>query len=253
MRNITKTLLVATLASTFMMQASAYNEVSCDTNTKFDEYACSQCFDWGAKEEGDMLELLTDAADNPTEENLYFKKEDQPTPQFVALSSNARFVPTSDNIWEFAADFEDLYDEQKGYNVLAPKSSALVFQTKLGEGYKLESNTEEAGKDIGMLVYETRGLVEDLDGNVIDSSPIVHKECVLFTSKAKENGNGGSTPPTEEPKPETPKTDLPPVEEKEEEKPKMEEMVKVQTGAEHVLLIIFAMLTGLVIAYRRRA
>lgn len=198
---------------------AAYPEVECSSDAVFSENACNQCFDGGSVSIGDNIGLLTDDLLNEKLNDIIVYKEEQVMPEMVSLSSNVSWsqTPTGEDFWEYTDSFNALYSEDEdGY--LVPSGSEVTWlQSKLGYAYTLDANTQETGSNIGLLVYKLISHDISETGDIeIDSE--THNECVLFTA--------GWEIPTTPPTTEQPPKELP------------------ETGAEHVLLIVLALLLG---------
>jgi len=195
---------------------AAFPEISCDTDSVFNENACTQCFEGWSVAVGDNLGLLTDDLLNDKSNDIIVYKEEQEFPSMVSLSSGAEWsqTPSEDDFWEYTDEFNSLYSEEEDGYLVSQGTEITWLQSQLGYAYTLDSSTADAGSSIGLLVYKLLSHDVSADGDItIDSEE--HNECVLFKS-----GEPSVTPPTEEP-PELP-----------------------ETGAEHILLLILALLIG---------
>jgi len=226
---ITKALAtLALIALSVQFTSAAYEEVECSTDSVFAENACSQCFTGGEVAAGDNIGLLTDDfVNNDSSAKLVFKEE-QEMPEMIALSpSEASWsqTPSGDGFWEYTEAFNALYSEDEDGYILDANEKVTWLQSKLGYAYTLDTNTADAGQNIGLLVYKL--LTHDVnDAGDVSVETNEHNECVLFTSKTTK------TPPTT---PEEPK-ELP------------------ETGAEHVILALIALLLGLgLVTMKRKA
>ncbi len=205
---------VAMISTTF----GAYEELECSSDAVFATNSCSQCFDGGAQSQWANIGLLSDLWINTGNTDQLLYKEEQVDPKMENLGGSSwSQVPTSDSFWEHPAEFNDLYSEDVEGYILKAGEQVTWIKSKLGYAYKLDANPAADGENIGLLVYNIRTHAL-IDGN-IDEEGIDHKECVLFKSQA------GETPVE------------PPV--IVEEPPRLPE-----TGAEHVLLLMIALLLG---------
>lgn len=199
--------------------SASYPEVSCSSDAAFSENACTQCFDGGTASAWDNLGLLSDELQNNKSMDIIVYKEEQEMPSMVALSSSASWsqIPSGEGFWEYTDAFNALYSESEDGYLVTANSKLTWLESKLGYTYTLDSNTAPAGSNIGLLVYKLISHDVSASGDIsIDGTD--HNECVLFVS-----GDTPTTPVT--PTPETP-TKLP------------------ETGPEHILLIVLALLLG---------
>lgn len=207
-------LSVFSLTSTY----AAVDTVSCDSNPEFAANACDQCFSGGEVSVGDNKGLLSDVWENNSEGAQLLYKEEQDMPNMLALGGASWVeVKASDDVsfWQYPAEFDALYDEENlGYKLNAGQSVTWLEST-LGSAYQLTANSASEGEAVGILIYDiaTHALS---DGGIIDTNTDSHRECVLYTS-----GEGTYIPPVV---PETP--ELP------------------QTGSEHILLALVALMLG---------
>lgn len=208
--------MLAVLSVSISSTYAAYPEVQCSTDEVFAQNACTQCFDGGSISTGDSLGLLTDELLNETSGDIIVYTEEQEMPEMVNLSSQASWsqTPSAENFWEYTDAFNNLYsDDEKGY--IVPADSKLVWlQSKLGYAYTLDTNSAPKGSNVGLLVYKLISHSMSADGDIAIEGD-THNECVLFAA-----GDTNPEPPREEP-PELP-----------------------ETGAEHVLLLILALILG---------
>ena len=216
--------LIATLALFAVAMTSttfgAYEELECSSDAVFAANSCSQCFDGWAQAQWANIGLLSDLWLNTGNTDQLVYKEEQEFPGNIQGLNGASWsqVPSSDTFWEFTSEFNDLYSEDVEWYILAAGEQVNWVKSKLGYAYKLDANPAADGENVGLLVYNLR--THALDNGNIDEEGIDHKECVLFTSQAGE----------------TPVDPQPPVI---EEPPRLPE-----TGAEHVLLLMIALLLG---------
>lgn len=197
---------------------AAYDVVSCESNSNFFENSCDQCFSGWQVEVWENKGLLSDVWENVGTTDQIMFQEEQEMPYMIALNDATwTEIKASDSVdfWQYTQNFESLYDEENlGYTLSAGESVTWI-ESSLGSAYQLSSNTSVADSAIGLLAYDLA--VHDLDTNgSVELETTKHRECVLFTSAS------GDTPPVV---PETP-----------EELP--------ETGAEHILLAIVALMLG---------
>lgn len=138
--------------------------------------------------------------------------------------------PTKENFWKYTADFNKLYSEEEEGYILAKGQKVSWIESNKGFAYSLTKNKAEAGKNIGLLVYpiSTHSIVANGE---INPDADIHKECVLFKS-SKEVIKTVTPPKKVDPK--TPVKKLP------------------ETGPEHYLLILLAMVLGFTILKMRK-
>ena len=202
---------LATTSSVF----GAFDEIECSTDAVFAANSCSQCFTGWSQEQGANIGLLSDIWLNTGNTDQLVYKEEQDLPSIVSLGGASwSQTPSADNFWEYTSEFNDLYSETEDGYVLPAGEQVSWIKSKLGYAYKLDSNPAASGENIGLLVYNLT--THALDNGTIDEDGVDHRECVLFTSEAGE----APAPVVEEPK------RLP------------------ETGAEHVLLLMIALLLG---------
>lgn len=217
---IKKTLsLVALSLITVASTSASYEEISCDTDSVFGQNSCDQCFTGGAKSAGDNIGFLSDLWVNNSGQDHLVLKDEQEMPKMVDLSGGNTLwsqTPSSLDFWEYTEEFDALYSEDDDAYILENGEQVTWIQSKFGYAYSVEANTTPSGENSGLLVYTLVSHALTADGG-LDMDGTEHKECVLFTSGA----------PTEEPEVATPK-----------EEPKE----LPQTGAEHVLLLLIALL-----------
>lgn len=196
---------------------AAYDVVTCNTDASFAANSCDQCFNGGSVVAGDNKGLLTDVWENNSDSEQILFKEEQETPRIVSLGGASWIELTaSDSVefWQYTAELDAIYDEDNlGYSLAAGESVTWIEST-LGSAYQLVSSSAAAGSNVGMIIYDIATHSVDIDGTpALDSD--LHRECVLFTS---------GTPGEEPVVPVTPT--LP------------------ETGAEHIILVLAAMILG---------
>ncbi len=196
---------------------AAYDVVSCDSSATFAANSCDQCFSGGAVSEGDNKGLLTDVWENNSDSAQLLFKEEQDTPRIVSLGGTSwSEVTASDSVdfWNYTTQLDALYDEDNlGYSLPAGESVTWL-ESSLGSAYQLVSSSAPQGDEVGMIIYDISVHAVDADG-LPDTATDTHRECVMYTS-------GESIPET--PVPETPR--LP------------------ETGPEHIILALAALLLG---------
>lgn len=218
MKNFKKIFSAAILAMYLSTSTyGAYDEVTCDSNPAFGDQSCSQCFTGGEVAQGDNKGLLTDVWENYTESDHVLFKEEQEMPQIVSLGGASwAEVKASDSVdfWMYTEDLDALYDEDALGSVLPAGETVTWLESTVGSAYQLETNPAPQGENVGMILYDIVTHEVDEDG-IPSTDSDAHRECVLFTS-----GTPGETPVV----PETPR--LP------------------ETGAEHLLLALVALMLG---------
>ena len=208
-------LSLAATSTTF----GAYEEIECSSDGVFASNSCSQCFSGDAQQVGANIGLLSDLWINTGNTDQLVYKEEQELPSMVALGGASwSQIPSADSFWEYTSEFNELFSEDVDGYVLTAGEQVNWIKSKLGYAYKLNTNPAADGENIGLLTYTLR--THALTDGTISEDGIDHKECVLFKSSATT-----TTPTPEEPTPEEP-TRLP------------------DTGAEHVLLLMMALLLG---------
>jgi LPXTG-motif cell wall-anchored protein len=132
------------------------------------------------------------------------------------------------DFWQYTVDLDALYDEEQLGYALTAGSEVTWIESTLGSAYQLTSNTAAAGENVGIIAYDI-ATHQVQDGGELTVDADVHRECVMFTSA---EGDTPVTPPTTP----TPPTELP------------------QTGPEHILLALAALLLGFgFLKFRRKA
>lgn len=142
-------------------------------------------------------------------------------PKMIALGGSTwTEVKASEdvNFWQYTPAMEALYSaDELGY-VLPASQSVTWIESTLGSAYQLTNNSVANGGNVGLLTYDV--VVHDVEA---DGTPALnsktHRECVLYTSTATSTPVTPTTPTTP--------TQLP------------------QTGPEHVLLLLVALMLGL--------
>jgi len=215
---ITKIVAILFVVALGMQSAYAkYPEVSCSSNAVFDTNTCNQCFDGGSVSVGDNIGLLTDELLNEKTNDILVYKEEQKMPEMVALNDAVwSQTPSADDFWEFTDTFNALYSADEDGYIIDGDSKLTWLQSKLGYAYTLDKNTQKKGSDIGLLIYKTISHDITADGDITLEGD-KHRECVLFSS----------------------------ADESKKEVPKKKEPKKLpDTGPEHILLVILALILG---------
>lgn len=210
-------LLISTLVSPSF--AAEVTEVELSSDIVFSENSCDQAFlrtpnavVW------DNISNMIDAWMNTGSVPQILYKEEQVMPRIVPLwGANWREVKVSDNVnfWTYTSDLETIYSEEEQWYLLEAGQSINWIESTLGSAYQLSSNTAPEGTNIGLIIYDTT--IHNIVGWIPEIDSTVHRECVLIKS-----GAPSDTPTSipEEP------SELP------------------QTGAEHILLALIALLLG---------
>ena len=159
-------------------------EIECSTDPVFAEYSCNQCFDGGAKWQGEYIWLMTDVWVNTSANQKLLYKEIQKMPEMHNLNTAKvqwSQVPSATDFWEYTEDLEALYSTEHDGYVLEPSQSVTWLKSKLDAAYKLDKNDVEKGWNIWLLVYSITSW------NILDSGEVStdfgeHNECVLYKS-----------------------------------------------------------------------
>lgn len=222
---------VLILAYTASSSYAAYDVVSCDSSADFTANSCNECFVWGEVIQWDNKGLLTDVWTNTSDASQVLFKEEQELPQVIGLNGATwTEVKASESVdfWQYTVDLDALYDEEQLGYALTAGSEVTWIESTLGSAYQLTSNTAAAGENVGIIAYDI-ATHQVQDGGELTVDADVHRECVMFTSA---EGDTPVTPPTTP----TPPTELP------------------QTGPEHILLALAALLLGFgFLKFRRKA
>lgn len=211
-------LLVVSLltAQTF---AAEVTEVPVSSDSVFTENSCDQAFLRSPNAVvGDNISNMSDIWENTGNVPQVLYKEEQVMPRIISLGgANWREVKVSDtvNFWTYTSDLETIYSEEEQGYVLEAGQSVSWIESTLGSAYQLSDNTAPEGTNIGLVIYDTT--IHNIVGGMPEVDSTVHRECVLIKS--------GAPSDTPAPTPEEP-TELP------------------QTGAEHILLALIALLLG---------
>ncbi|MCH8518756.1 LPXTG cell wall anchor domain-containing protein [Candidatus Gracilibacteria bacterium] len=209
--------LISTL--TFSAFAAEVTEVAVSTDSVFSENSCDQAFLRTPNAVvGDNISNMSDIWVNTGSVPQILYEEEQDIPRIIPLGgANWREVKVSDNVdfWTLTSDIQALFSEDEQGFILDAGSSVRWIESTLGSAYQLSSNTAPEGTNIGLIIYDTT--VRNIIGGMPEIDPTVHRECVLIKS--------GAPSDTPAPTPEEP-TELP------------------QTGAEHILLALIALLLG---------
>ena len=210
--------------------ASQITEVEVSTDPVFWENSCDQAFMRTPNAVvGDVISNMTDIWVNTWSVPQILYQEEQTMPRMISLwGANWQEVKVSDTVdfWTFASDLQARFsDDEQGF-ILPAWESVTWIESTLGSGYQLSANTAAEDTNIGLVVYDTT--VRNIIGDLPEIDPTVHRECVLIKS-----GAPGETPAPTPTQPET----LP------------------ETGAEHILLALIALLlwAGLFFMTRKTA
>jgi len=227
MRYFTRALSIALiLAYVTTSSYAAVETVTCDSSATYAANSCDQCFTGWAVSVWDNKGLLSDVWENDGTTDQILFKEEQDMPQIISLGGSSwSEVTASDSIdfWQYTNELEALYDEDNlGYK-LESGQSVKWLESSLGSAYQLVSTNVANGWETGLLVYDIA--IHALDDGDLSLETETHRECVLYTS--------GDTPDT----PVVPVTpELP------------------QTGPEHIVLALVALLLGFgFLKFRNRA
>lgn len=212
-----------------------YKEVSCSSDAIFGQNSCNQCFTGKSVKVGERLTDLFDNWNNTSTNVLVAYKDEQKTPNMVAVGAN--WVPSSSDeskIWKSASDVVWMPSTNgKGDSFMLIAGQKVRFmQSDFGAGYTLESTTQKHGDVIGLLRFPIVYHTLDATTGSNDSAATTHYECVTYTLDAP-------TTPVEPPVPVTPPS-----------------VTKTETGpAETLVLIVaaFFIAFGLMISLRKRA
>lgn len=205
---------IVSLSNTY----AAVETVSCDSNPEYAANACDQCFSGGSASVGDNKGILSDVWENNSDQSQLLYEEEQDMPNMLALGwASWVEVKASDDLdfWQYTPELEALYDEENlGYKLDAGESVTWIEAT-LWSAYQLTDNPVAEGEANGLLIYDiaTHALS---DGGTIATDTDMHRECVLYTS-----GEGEEVTPVVPENPELP-----------------------ETGPEHILLAIVALMLG---------
>ena len=212
--------------------AAEITEVEVSMDPVFSENSCDQAFlrspnavVW------DNISNMSDIWVNTWNVPQILYQEEQTLPRIISLWwANWREVKVSDTVdfWTSTSDLEALFSEDEQGYILPAWESVTWIESTLGSAYQLTSNTAPEGTNIGLIMYDTtiRNIISDMP----EMDPTVHRECVLIQSGAPSDD---TTPPPVTEEPET----LP------------------ETGAEHILLALIALLlwAGLFFMTRKTA
>ena len=212
--------------------AAEITEVEVSMDPVFSENSCDQAFlrspnavVW------DNISNMSDIWVNTWSVPQMLYEEEQVMPRIVSLGwANWREVKVSDTVdfWRYSADLQTIFSEDEQGYVLPAWQSVTWLESTLGSWYQLTQNTASEGTNIGLIIYDTT--VRNIIWGLPEMESTVHRECVLIRSGAP--SDEVVTPPvTEEP------GTLP------------------ETGAEHILLALIALLlwAGLFFMTRKTA
>ncbi len=195
--------------------SAAYQEVSCSSDPLFEQYSCNQCFDWWEQKVWDNIWLLNDKWVNNNDNRQILYKDEQDMPSMKSINETTwTQIPDADKFWEYTNELEQYYSEEEDGYILPWQTSVNWLQSAEWYAYRLESTNAKKWDPVWLLVYTIA--VHNINWtDDVEVEAIKHNECVLFKS-ASEQTEWPVTP--EEPK------KLP------------------QTGPEHILLLILAMI-----------
>lgn len=212
-----------------------YTEVACSSDAIFGQNTCDQCFRGRAVKVGDRLTGLSDNWNNSSANILIAVKDEQKTPNMVAV--NSVWTPTSadeSKMWVSSPEIAWIPGTSgKDEFTLMANQKVKFMQTDLGAGYTLTSSTKNHGDVIGLLKFPVVYYTMDVNTATRSTAPQTHYECVTYTLDA----------PAATPTPEKPNT-TPPA-----------EATKTETGpAETLVLIVaaFFIAFGLMLSLRKR-
>ncbi len=203
---------------------AAYDMVSCETENVFSENSCSQCFHGGSVHVGDNKWLLSDTWQNADTRDQIMFKEEQDMPQMMPLSGATwTELKASDSIdfWQYTETLENLYDEDNLGYLLPTGESVMWIESSLGSAYQLSSSSVDAGTPIGLLMYDLA--VHNVENDEVELDATSQRSCVKFDAAWPHDGSMNTG--AEQMLSQTPEQ-LP------------------DTGAEHVLLIVVALMLG---------
>lgn len=206
---------------TLQSVSAAYTEIQCSTDPVFAQNSCNQCFSWWEKGQWEAFGFINDVFINKTTNSKLIYKEEQTMPSMINLwwekTSWSQTPSGWDAFWQYSKDFETYYSSgQEAYVIWWGKQVSRI-ESRDGFAYKLEKNTVAKWQNIGLLVFSVTS--HDLVNGEVSIDTIEHKECVLFKS-----GVPSQNPVVT-----------------------INEPVKrlPQTGPEHVLLVLVALLLWL--------
>ena len=222
-----KRLLISTLIlfASFGITFADYKEINCSTDPIFEANSCNQCFDGLNKDAWSKITLLRDDWINSTSTDLLLYKEEQAFPVMLNLNQEKVEIstnPSEDDFWEYTDEFSELYSEEQEWYILPVGEKVTWIESKLDSYYNIDKNTAPKGSNIAMLLYpiEYRQLSDDWN---IELDSKQHLECVLF--KSWEATKQVAAPTKKLP----------------------------DTWAEHILLIVIALILGFwIMIFRKR-
>lgn len=183
----------------------AYNEVSCSSNTVFNEFACGQCFDGWTLQQWENISFLDDVWTNSTILEKVVVKEEQSMPKIHELNGSSIIQSHEDSkFWAYTDEFNNLYDASIDGYVLPAGKSVKWIKSNLWASYQV-NKTSAKWSAMWILTFDlnTHNILQNWD---ITTAIEPHRECVLYTSAATPIVSETQTPaPTPTPKPEVPK------------------------------------------------
>ncbi len=218
---------------------AALDTVSCESDPVFAANSCNQCFDGWTAAEGDNKGFLTDIWENNSDGAQIVYKEEQTMPKMIPLGGATwTEVKASDSVdfWSYTKEFESLYSENDEGYILEAGQSVTWLESTLWSAYQLSSNTANVWSNIGIIAYDI-GVHNILAGGEPAIETDTYRECVLIKSwaPAAEPAEPGSPAPVE------PGSPAP-----------AEPTVLPETGPEHILLALAALLLGFGFFYFRK-
>lgn len=217
-----KLIAFAILLWLYLQSASAsYTEVQCSSDPVFAQNTCNQCFNWWEKGQGEAFGFINDVFINKTTNSKLLYKEEQTMPTMINLWADkvswSQTPSGGDAFWQYSKDFETMYSTGQEAYVIGAWKQVSRIESKDGFAYKLDKNTVARGQNVWLLVFSV--ISHDLVNGEVSIDTSEHKECVLFKS-----GVPSQNPVVT-----------------------INEPVKrlPQTGPEHVLLVLVALLLGL--------
>jgi LPXTG-motif cell wall-anchored protein len=207
---------------TLQSVGAAYTEVECSSDPVFAQNTCNQCFNGWEKGQGEAFGFINDIFINKTTNPKLLYKEEQSMPSMINLGWDKvtwSQTPSADNFWQYTKDFETIFSSGQEAYVIAPSGQVSWIESKTWYAYKLDKNTVARWQNIGLLLFSV--MSHDIINNEVAIDQIEHRECVLFKSWVPSNTPAPIVVEN------APVKKLP------------------QTGPEHILLVLIALLLGL--------
>lgn len=222
---LNKKILAISIISLFAVSSAnwAYTEVACSTDEVFNQNSCNQCFIWENKSVWSHMWFLSDKWINFWTKSMLLYKAEQEDPRMIELNwSTWNQVPDVENFWEYTTELNSKYNEENAWYVLTAWESINWLKSSEWYAYNLSKTNAANNENVWLLIYpiitHTLDWVDDISLEAIE-----HRECVLFKSSSEE------IVVPEVPEEREPEPDLP------------------QTGPEHILLLILAMIAWIVV------